>query len=101
MFATARAVAPALILRVEDLHDVPRNLYATALHLRHLLVEHGGDLRAALRVYYAGPRSRYGKGSDWDQYVAHVSSYYATLKTRHASQQLIAMHAIETGTTRN
>jgi soluble lytic murein transglycosylase-like protein len=101
MFATARAVAPAVVRRVEDLHDVPRNLYATALHLRQLLDEHGGDLRAALRTYYAGPKSRYGKRLDWDQYMARVSTYYAYLKTRRAYQQLTAMHAIETGTARN
>ena len=101
MFATARAVAPAVVRRVEDLHDDPRNLYATALHLRLLLDGHGGDLRAALRTYYAGPKSRYGKRLDWGQYVARVSTYYAYLKTRRAYQQLIAMHAIETGTTKN
>jgi soluble lytic murein transglycosylase-like protein len=101
MFATARAVAPTIVRRAADLHDVPRNLYATALHLRQLLDEHDGDLRAALRTYYAGPKSRYGKRLGWDQYMARVSTYYANLKTRHAYQQLMAMHAIETGTTRN
>jgi len=101
MFTTARAVAPGVIRRVEDLHDVPRNLYATALLLRQLLDEHGGDLRAALRTYYAGPKSRYGKRLDWDQYIARVSTYYAYLKTRRTYQQLTAMRAIETGTARN
>jgi len=101
MFTTARAVAPGVVRRVEDLHDVPRNLYAAALHLRQLLDEHGGDLRAALRTYYAGPKSRYSKRLDWRQYMARVSTYYANLKTRHAYHQLIAMHAIENRTTRN
>jgi soluble lytic murein transglycosylase-like protein len=66
MFATARVVAPTVVRRVEDLHDVPRNLYATALHLRQLLDEHGGDPRMTLRIYYAGPKGRYGKGLGWD-----------------------------------
>ncbi len=101
LFTTARAAAPGVIRRVDDLHDVPRNLYATALHLRQLLDEHGGDLRAALRTYYAGPKSRFGKRLDWDQYVARVSTYFAYLKTRRAHQQLTAMRAIETGTARN
>ena len=101
MFTTARAVAPGVIRRVEDLHDVPRNLYATALLLRQLLDEHGGDLRAALRTYYSGPKSMSGKRPDWDHYLARVSTYYAYLKTRRAYQQLTAMRAIQTGTTRN
>ena len=101
MFATARAVAPGVVRRVEDLHDVPRNLYATALHLRQLLDEHGGDLRAALRTYYAGVKGGNGKIRDWDQYMARVSTHYAYLKTRRSYQQLTAMRAIETGTARN
>jgi len=53
-FTTARDVAPDAVRRPEDLHDVPRNLHATALHLRQLLDETRGDLRRALRAYYAG-----------------------------------------------
>jgi soluble lytic murein transglycosylase-like protein len=86
---------------VEDLHDVPRNLYATARHLRQLLDEHGGDLRTALRTYYAGVKGGNGKIRDWDQYMARVSTYYTSLKTRRAYQQLTAMRGIETGTMKN
>jgi len=82
MFATARAVAPDVVRRPEDLHDVRRNLYATALHLRTLLDEGRGDLRVVLRVYHGGPASRNLRRRDREQYVARVSTHYASLKAR-------------------
>ena len=81
-FATAREVAPEVVRRPEDLHEMPRNLYATALHLRQLLDETKGDLRGALRAYYAGRWDRNPERLDRDQYVARVSTRYAYLKTK-------------------
>ncbi len=83
-FATARAVAPGAVRQPEDLHDVPRNLQATALHLRQLLAEGQGDLRRALRAYVAGAWPRRGLGRGGDQYVARVSTHYAYLKAKRA-----------------
>ena len=82
VFATAKAVAPDAVRRPEDLYDVPRNLYATALHLRQLLREKRGDLRGALRAYYAGRWDRNPKKLDREEYVARVSTRYAYLKTK-------------------
>lgn len=87
-FATARAVAPGAVRRPEDLHDVPRNLYATALHLGQLLTEGRGDLRGALRAYYAGAWGRRGRGGD--RYVARVATHYALLKARRAYHEFTA-----------
>ena len=77
IFTTARAAAPGTVRRPEDLHDVPRNLHATAVHLRKLLAERDGDLRDALRAYYAGEWDRYRTRPDREQYVARVSTHYA------------------------
>jgi soluble lytic murein transglycosylase-like protein len=82
--------------RPEDLHDVPRNLYATALLLRQLMDEGSGDLREALRAYHGGPRVGSGKGRDSDQYVARVSTYYAYLKGRRTYRQLAAAQPAQT-----
>lgn len=79
-FPTAQAAAPAAVRRPEDLHDVPRNLYATASHLRRLVDAHDGDVREALRAYYAGSWDRNGGARDRDQYVARVATHYAFLK---------------------
>ncbi len=88
VFATARAVAPDAVRSPEDLHDVPRNLYATALHLRQLLDATEGDLRWALRTYYAGTGDRNVTGPDRDQYVARVSTHYAHLKAKRSYDHL-------------
>jgi len=101
MFRTARSVAPREVRRPEDLHDVPRNLYATALHLRQLMDEGSGDLREALRVYHGGSRVRSGKGRDSDQYVARVSTYYAYLKGRRTYRQLAAAQPAQIGRATN
>lgn len=92
-FATARAVAPGAVRQPEDLHDVPRNLHATALHLRQLLGEGRGDLRRALRAYVAGAWPRKGLGRGGDQYVARVSTHYAYLKARRTHLDLSAVAA--------
>ena len=101
MFRTARSVAPREVRRPEDLHDVPRNLYATALHLRQLMDEGSGDLREALRAYHGGSRVRSGKGRDSDQYVARVSTYYAYLKGRRTYRQLAAAQPAQIGRATN
>ena len=90
VFATARAVAPGTVRRPEDLHDVPRNLYATALHLRQLLAERDGDLRDALRAYYGGSSDRNRARRGWGQYMARVSTHYAYLKAKRTHRHLTA-----------
>ncbi|HEY7676336.1 MAG TPA: lytic transglycosylase domain-containing protein [Candidatus Methylomirabilis sp.] len=87
-FATARAVAPGAVQRPEDLHDVPKNLHATALHLRQLLGDGQGDLRWALRTYYAGTWDPKAGGPSGDRYVARVCTYYAYFKAKRAHQDL-------------
>ena len=87
-FATAQAVAPGAVRRPEDLHDVPRNLHATALHLRQLLDERAGDLREALRAYYAGGWDRHLRARDRDQYVARISTHYAFLKGKRTHRHM-------------
>ncbi len=88
VFATAQALAPDAVRSPEDLHDVPRNLHATALHLRQRLDASGGDLRWALRAYYAGTWDRNAAGPDRDQYVARVSTHYAILKAKRSYDHL-------------
>ena len=95
-FATARAVAPGAVQRPEDLHDVPKNLQATALHLRQLLGDGQGDLRWALRTYYAGTWDPKAGGPSGDRYVARVSTGYAYLKAKRAHQNLTAVAAAGT-----
>ncbi len=97
MFRTAQSVAPREVRRPEDLHNVRRNLYATALLLRQLMDEGKGDLREALRAYHGGSGFRNGKGRDSNEYVARVSMYYAYLKARRSYRQLPAVAAAETG----
>lgn len=94
-FATARAVAPGTVRHPEDLHDVPKSLHATALHLRQLLGDGKGDLRWALRAYYAGAWDPNGEGRDRDRYVARVSTHYAYLKAKRAYHHLNARAAAE------
>ncbi len=90
-FRTAHAVAPDVVRRPEDLHDVRRNLYATARHIRQLLDEQEGDLRSALRVYLGGASDRKRQRPDRHEYVARVSTYYAYLKARRTHQYLTSL----------
>jgi len=101
MFRTARSVAPQEVRGPEDLHDVPRNLHTTALHLRQLMDDASGDLREALRAYHGGSGVRSGKGRESDQYVARVSTYYAYLKGRRTYRQLASAQPAETGRAKN
>lgn len=96
-FATARAVAPGTVRQPEDLHDDPKNLFATALHLRRLLSDGKGDLRWALHAYYAGRWDPNELGRAGDRYVARVSTHYASLKAKRAYQYLNTA-AMATGT---
>jgi soluble lytic murein transglycosylase-like protein len=93
MFPTARAVAPALVRRPNDLHDVRKNLAVTARHLQALLTMGGGDLRAALTMYHAGPHNgRLPKHGD-DRYVGLICTYYASLKVRRRYGEMAALTA--------
>ncbi len=90
MFPTARAVAPTVVRRPDDLYSVPRNLHVTARYLRQLLFECGGNLRKALTRYNAGthcdrPPQREGK-----RYVAAIATYFASLKVKRGYEGLIA-----------
>ena len=87
-YRTAQEAAPRAVRRPGDLYDVPRNLYATAQHLRGLLDQHGGDLRKALKVYHGGPAALRRRH---DPYVARVSAQYAYLKVRRMHGQLAAV----------
>jgi soluble lytic murein transglycosylase-like protein len=90
MFSTARALAPRLIRRPEDLDSVPRNLAVTALELRQLLDRWGGDLRRALKAYVFGVGNRLGFLREGQAYVAHICMYYAMLKTKRDYKELVA-----------
>lgn len=90
MFSTARALAPRLIRRPEDLDSIPRNLTVTALELRRLLNMWGGDLRAALKAYVFGVGDRLGFLHEGQAYVARICTYYAMLKTKRDYAELVA-----------
>jgi len=81
LFSTARAAAPDRVRRPADLYDPGRNLEVTAEVLRGLLDSTGGDVRAALRVYYAGRGAPRALRRDGARYVARVATTYAYLKT--------------------
>ncbi len=97
MFPTARAVAPALVRRPKDLFDARRNLAVTASHLTSLLSEGGGDLRAALTMYHAGPGGRHLPKRRDDGYVGLICTYYASLKVRRRFGSMMAMAAEASG----
>ncbi len=101
MFRTARSVAPQEVRRPEDLHSVPRNLSATAGHLRQLMDEGSGDVRKALRAYHRGGEVRSAQGRESDKYVARVSTYYASLKAQRIYRQLPPVAVAETGSAKN
>lgn len=100
-FGTAHAAAPLAVRRPQDLYDIPRAAYATAAHLRHLLDRKDGDVRRALRVYYAGPSNRTVKRADADRYIGLVLGHYACLKVRRMHARLDALGAGTAGATPN
>jgi soluble lytic murein transglycosylase-like protein len=91
MFPTARAVAPSVVRRPDDLYSVRRNLYVTARHLRQLLVECSGDLRKALTRYNAGTQCGRPPQRDDNRYVAAISTYFAALKVKRGYHELVAV----------
>jgi soluble lytic murein transglycosylase-like protein len=101
MFSTARTVAPSIVRRPEDLYNVRRNLHVSALYLRQLLIEHDGDVRAALAAYRDGSSGvRVSPREDY-RYVARICTYFASLKTRRDYRDLVAMEAGDTRTAEN
>jgi len=90
MPATARAVAPEIIHHPEDLYDVQRNLYVTALEVRRLLDKWAGDVRGALNEYTSGTVNRRVINQNPSQYVARICMYYALLKTKRNYYHLLA-----------
>ncbi len=100
-FSTAHAAAPLAVRRPQDLHDIPRAAYATAAHLRHLLDRNHGDVRQALRAYYAGPSNRTVKRADAARYIGLVLGHYAYLKVRRMHARLAALGAGTAGATPN
>jgi soluble lytic murein transglycosylase-like protein len=80
MFPTARAVAPRLVRRPQDLYNIRRNLSITARHLHALLMEQHGDLGAALSAYHLGRHGRRLARRKDDRYVGRVCTRYASLK---------------------
>ena len=93
MFTTARAVAPTLVHRPADLDNVRRNLAVTARHLRDLLMERGGDLRATLTAYHLGRYHGHGRRRENDRYVGLICTYYASLKVRRGYTEMAATRA--------
>ena len=90
MPATARAVAPGVIRHPEDLYDVQRNLYVTALEVRRLLNKWAGDIRGALNEYTSGTVARRGVSQNPTRYVAKICMYYTLLKTKRDYYELLA-----------
>ena len=87
MFTRARAVAPEMIRRPQDLYDIQRNLYVTALEIHRLLDRWAGDVWGALSEYTAGRRAvQHGR----NPYVARICMYYALLKTKRQYDELFA-----------
>jgi Transglycosylase SLT domain len=90
MFPTARAVAPTVVRRPDDLYSVPRNLDVTARYLRQLLFECGGNLRKALTRYNAGTHCDRPPLRESKRYVAAIATYFASLKVKRGYEGLIA-----------
>ena len=97
MFPTARAVAPMLVHEPRDLYDTRRNLAVTAQYLRELLLEGGGNLRAALTMYHTGARARRLPTRGDDRYVGLICTYYASLKARRRYGEMVAPAERTTG----
>jgi hypothetical protein len=90
MPTTARAIAPNVIRRPEDLYNVQRNLRVTALEVRRLLDKRAGDVWAALSEYTYGVADRHVVQHSRSPYVAHICMYYALLKTKREYDEFIA-----------
>ena len=91
MLPTARAVAPNVIRRAQDLYDIRRNLYVTALEVRRLLDKWTGDVWAALSEYSTGTARRPAAQPGRSIYVARICMYFALLKTKRHYEELLAM----------
>ena len=89
MLTTARAVAPDVIRRPQDLYDIQRNLYVTALEIHRLLDKWAGDVWGVLSEY-AGTSSRRAVQHNRSPYVARICMYYAFLKTKRHYHELVA-----------
>ncbi len=90
MPTTARAIAPNVIRRPEDLYNVQRNLRVTALAVRRLLDKREGDVWAALSEYTYGVADRHVVEHSRSPYVARICMYYALLKTKRQYDELVA-----------
>jgi len=90
MPTTARAIAPNVIRRPEDLYNVQRNLRVTALAVRRLLDKRAGDVWTALSEYTYGVADRHVVQHSRSPYVAHICMYYALLKTKREYDEFIA-----------
>ena len=91
MFPTARAVAPTLVRRPPDLYNARRNLDVTARHLRELLMEQRGDLRAALAAYRLGRHGGRMARREDDRYVGLICTHYASLKVKRGYGEMAAI----------
>ena len=90
MPTTARAIAPNVIRRPEDLYNVQRNLHVTALAVRRLLEKRAGDVWAALSEYAYGVADRHVAQHSRSPYVARICMYYALLKTKRQYDEFVA-----------
>ncbi len=90
MLTTARAIAPNVIRRPEDLYNVQRNLHVTALTVRRLLEKRAGNVWAALSEYTYGVADRHAVQHSRSPYVARICMYYALLKTKRQYDEFIA-----------
>ena len=97
MYTTAHSLAPRLVRHPADLYNAHRNLYVTALLLRQLLIEQGGDLQAALTAYHLGPGDGRLARRVAEHYVGRICTYFASLKARQEFRALIAVDPDGTG----